>query len=306
MADLQNLKANLFLVGAMKAGTTTIASALAAHPDIFSPSIKEPHHFCPELHCDEFRSAVKAQYADIGAYLEMPDRPVLHAAYVEDAEHYARLFEGGAAFAYRLDASTGYLNSPHAAEVISRYNPDARIIIVRREPISRAWSEFQMNQSIGRSGSNWRDALRREAAILRAGNQPLLERYISTGWYDIHAARFYEHFSKDQIFEGTFSDLKGDAEAFYEGLGGFLGLDKLKPGETLNSAKKPKFAALNRFLHQSGLKSFAGERLGSGAKEWLKRTFLYSDGKNAMPPAFAEEYTKLDTELRPKTASVHA
>ena len=41
---------NFFVIGAPKAGTTSLYSQLSRHPDIFMSPIKEPNHFCSDLH----------------------------------------------------------------------------------------------------------------------------------------------------------------------------------------------------------------------------------------------------------------
>lgn len=107
-------KVNLFLVGAAKSGTTSLWSALGRHPDIYiteNELYKEPAFFC-----------------ELGSKIGI--------------DTYHRLFEKGERCKYRLDASTAYLTSPEAAERIYRYNPDAKILIILRNPIERAYSLY--------------------------------------------------------------------------------------------------------------------------------------------------------------------
>lgn len=105
---------NLFIVGAAKAGTSSLWGALGRHPQIFSPSeelYKEPSFFTPIAS---------------GCGLDW----------------YERLFWEGQELAYRLDGSTAYLATPQSAKAIHEYNPDARIIIILRHPTSRAYSLY--------------------------------------------------------------------------------------------------------------------------------------------------------------------
>ena len=76
---------NLFIVGAAKAGTTSLAYYLSQHPDVFMSKLKEPHHF----------SAVR------------PDGKFAHAVpVVADQSSYLQLFQGADGFRYRGEAST--------------------------------------------------------------------------------------------------------------------------------------------------------------------------------------------------------
>ncbi len=51
--------ANVFLIGAAKAGTTALADILAQHPQIAGMSIKEPGHFCTDLRPEVFSKSYK-------------------------------------------------------------------------------------------------------------------------------------------------------------------------------------------------------------------------------------------------------
>nr|WP_240956446.1 sulfotransferase [Wenzhouxiangella sp. XN79A] len=105
---------NLFIVGAAKAGTSSLWAALRGHPDIFAPADelqKEPSFFTPIA-------------SGRGTYW------------------YESLFREGRDRAYRMDSSTAYLATPESAAAIHDYNPHARIIIVLRNPGSRAYSLY--------------------------------------------------------------------------------------------------------------------------------------------------------------------
>ena len=89
-------KANFFLVGAPKAGTTSVDRLLRRHPQVFLSPIKEPGHFCPDVAEQLAPSFGKKTRLDIAAFLDSPDRPTVGLAWVTAFEHYQRLFEGAA------------------------------------------------------------------------------------------------------------------------------------------------------------------------------------------------------------------
>ena len=107
------MKANLFIIGAMKAGTTTLHYLLDRHPDIFMSLEKEPQ---------VFSSKPLASYDDI--------------------------FEGYDKQKYMGESSTAYTklpDEPNIAKQIYDYNPDAKLIYLIREPMARAVSHYRHN-----------------------------------------------------------------------------------------------------------------------------------------------------------------
>lgn len=107
-------RVNLFLVGAAKAGTSSLWAALRTHSEIFAPAdelYKEPAFFTPIAR-------------NIGL------------------DGYHAIFAAAADQRYLLDASTAYLTHPGAAQEIQAYNPEARVIAVLRNPADRAHSLY--------------------------------------------------------------------------------------------------------------------------------------------------------------------
>src|SRR6478735_11522960 len=118
-----NSKANFFLVGAPKAGTTSVDRLLRSHPDVFVSPIKEPCHFCVDVNA-QLQPSLKAKAGiDLASYLSAPARPVVHMRHVQSPEDYSRLFEGAAGHKVIGECSTYYLSSAVAAREIHAYNP---------------------------------------------------------------------------------------------------------------------------------------------------------------------------------------
>jgi len=98
--------ANLFLIGAPKSGTTSVANSLGRHPDIFLPFVKEPNYFG----------------SDTGEGIGGLDA-------------YAALYEDANSAHFRLDASAYALQSVDAIEHILQHVPDAQFIVLLRDPV---------------------------------------------------------------------------------------------------------------------------------------------------------------------------
>src|SRR5262245_10421681 len=97
------LRPNLLGIGAAKAGTTSLAEALARHPDVFMPPQKE-------LNC--------LHYGDLD----------------ERLDEYAAYFRDGQQTRIRCDFSVRYLASPQAPAAAARLAPDAKIVVILRNP----------------------------------------------------------------------------------------------------------------------------------------------------------------------------
>ena len=106
---------NLFIIGAMKSGTTSLHYYLDAHPDIFMSPEKEPGFFVRDFWRGKPESA------------------------------YLSLFQAGDARRYRGESSTHYAKLPTypgVPERIRAYSPDAKLIYIMRHPVERTISHY--------------------------------------------------------------------------------------------------------------------------------------------------------------------
>jgi hypothetical protein len=109
---------NFFIIGAPKSGTTSLYEYLEGHPDVFMSPVKEPFYFSPDVSTGARQR-----------YLYAPD----HAAYLE-------LFASAAAEARIGEASTTYMVSHEAPELIGAFAPDALLIAMVRNPVDMVHS----------------------------------------------------------------------------------------------------------------------------------------------------------------------
>ena len=109
-------KANLFLIGAAKSGTTSLAATLAKHPAIAPLPIKEPGHFSTDLRTPVFSSRYNRLLQwDEAAYFKKAPLEERHIGFVESELNYQKLVNQALTSnpdsKYVLDASTAYLYS---------------------------------------------------------------------------------------------------------------------------------------------------------------------------------------------------
>ena len=204
------------IVGAQKAGTTSLHAYLLQHPQIFPGERKEVHYF--DLNFDKSELWYRSHFprrAELERNADAIDRPVLTG-----------------------EASPYYLAHPHAAERIARLLPDARIIVLLRDPVTRAYSHYRHNVRKKEEQLPFVEALAREAEIMPAearklGSDPnarsrahQLFSYRTRGHYAEQLERYFAHCDRDRILILRSEDFFADAQAIYSQVLRFLGIDQ--------------------------------------------------------------------------------
>jgi len=197
---------NFFIIGAQKAGTTSLYHYLDQHPQIYMSPRKEPHFF-EGMHSD-FR---------------WPGRRV---APVTDLRDYLALFEGVSDEKAIGEASASYLYSPKAPALIQRSIPDAKIIAILRNPAERAYSNFLHLVQVGREPlSSFAEALQAEEGRMRDKWGPIWY-YKQKGFYHAQVKRYFDTFGRDQVRIWLYEDLRDDPSRMTRDVFRFLDVDE--------------------------------------------------------------------------------
>jgi hypothetical protein len=197
------------IVGAQKAGTTFLQSILTQHPEVGEPLRKEPNYF-------SFNYTKGEEWYRANFPIEEPG-----------------LITG--------DATTNYMFDPRAAERMARMLPDAKIIMLLREPVGRARSHHQMSVAVGDDTLPFGEAIAQEDQRLEGEVEKMLRdpayaawsfrrfSYRSRGLYLEQLKRLESFYPKDRILVMDSGFLfKNTDEALAE-VEGFLGLKDWKP-----------------------------------------------------------------------------
>jgi hypothetical protein len=199
------MKLNYFIVGAPKCGTTSLFYYLVQHPNVYDPKVKEPHFLCtdfPRLRTVADESAYKALFSRV--------KP----------EH-LRIGE----------ASVSYLYSDVALERIRQINPDAKLLVIVRNPADLVYSWHShslatLNESEPDFRKAW--ALQQERAqgrkIPAHCLEPFFLQYRQLGMLGSYVKNLYEKFPQENVKVLFTDDLRTDAAAFYRDVLDFLGL----------------------------------------------------------------------------------
>lgn len=146
----------IFLAGAAKSGTTSLYQVLRRHPEICCPIVKEPNFFS-NLGKSEDIVGPGAGPGDKGT------------VWTDTPAKYRSLFRVEPQHRFLLDASVSYLYSSKAAAYMAAAHPDAKVIIVLRNPVDRAFSHYKHLVRDGRESLPFEKALEMEGERRRQG-----------------------------------------------------------------------------------------------------------------------------------------
>ena len=177
---------NLFVVGAVKSGTTSLWAYLKQHPDIFFPEMKEPHYFTHPHPAPEQRHCIR---------------------YIATEDDYLRLYGTCDGSKYCGDASPSYLWSEIAAQGISQHSPQAKIIIILRDPVQRAYAQYLMDFNEGVTDLNFTAALHKDWERVDKG-WGISQLYVELGMYHDQIQRYFSLFGRRSVKVLLLEDLK--------------------------------------------------------------------------------------------------
>jgi hypothetical protein len=289
---------NLFVIGAAKAGTTSLHHYLGQHPDIFMSPLKEPNFFAFTGTVPSFGGPDEA-----GRPFFEQDRlrREKYAYSTLDRAEYERLFLQGKGRRYRGESSAAYLYFPGSAGRIRAATPDARIIAVLRHPVERAFSKYQqMRRDRAEPLETFALAVEAEPGR-KQGNWSPTWLYLDRGWYGRQLQPFVDTFPPEQIHVLLYEDLRKDPAGTLRGIFRFLGVDPDVPVDTSEKhnvsavAEVPRFGLVYQklvrpFLNSPRIQSLVPERLVALARPLARRFLL----KRSAPV----RVEKLSSELR--------
>ena len=123
--------------------------------------------------------------------------------HISKRETYLELFAKAPSGAIAGEASTSYLWNPQAAYRIHEANPEAKILVILRDPIDRAYSHYLMAIREGWQDLPFLEALKADARITEQGfgNSRL---YVPMGLYHQQVKRYLDIFDKSNVMILTF------------------------------------------------------------------------------------------------------
>jgi hypothetical protein len=275
---------NFFVVGAAKAGTTSLYHYLRVHPQIHMSPIKEPHHFAKDIDVAAFsKSYERTLLSDPLDFVAGDMHAPVHAAHVTEWDLYAQLFRNARDEKAIGEVSNSYLYSSRAAEEIRAAIPDARIIMVLRNPLERAFSQYLMEARIGLVRRSFIEELEEDVRRPDKAWGGDSRCYVEMGLYYEQVRRFLEQFPRERVAIHLFDDMQEDVVGFLGRVYAFLGVDpSFAPPDLTksNTAQLPRVPLLNFGLYQAGLKTALRRVLPEKMKRLCKRVY-YADATSS-------------------------
>ncbi len=192
-------------LGVQKGGTTTLHTLLAAHPQLMLPKQKELHFFTHR--------------------------------YWRGKRWYGRQFRAATPDQKCGEITPYYIFHPLAPERIQRCCPKARLIVLLRDPVERALSQFFHSQRFGLELLPLERALAAEPGRLSNADKVLKRRqrhkshqehsYVARSRYELQLQRYEQLFPRDQLWIGRSEDLFERPESLWRELLQWLELDSI-------------------------------------------------------------------------------
>jgi hypothetical protein len=214
---------NLIIIGGLKCGTTSIHHYLGLHPDINMSKPKELNFFVEELNWD------------LGL------------------DWYAGRFDDR--FRVRGESSPHYTNLPYfegVAERIHQHIPDARLLYMVRDPISRILSHWRHAVGAGYETRPMEEALARPD-----------QTYVTRSRYWLQLQPYLELFDRSQIEVITQEELQSDREGTMRRAFGFAGVDDRfyseqfsREWEKSTAKESDRYQFMEKLIKLPGFRSF--------------------------------------------------
>lgn len=202
---------NFLIIGAAKAGTSSLYEYLKQHPQIWMSPVKETNFFAFEGETLDFRGP--------------GDQDWISSFSITKIEDYLNLFQGAENKIAIGEASPLYLYSPKAPERIRHYIPETKLIAILRNPVERAYSQFLMFLRDGREPLyDFAEAIEQEETRI-LNNWEWAWQYIRVGFYSVQLQRYFDTFDRSQIRVYLFDDFKTSPNSILQDIFQFLGVD---------------------------------------------------------------------------------
>ncbi len=196
---------DFLIIGAQKGGTTSLYAYLCEHPQILRASTKEIHYFSTN-----YRKGLRW-------YRSHFQRKTSNISITGEATPY-------------------YLFNPVCPARIKESLPDIKLIVMLRDPVSRAWSQYNHNLKKKLEQLDFKAALKREEMHLVNETKRLISEknylssihatssYLARGIYADQLEAYWNYFHKDQILIIRSEDFFDDPQSVYSDALRFLGL----------------------------------------------------------------------------------
>ena len=263
---------NFLIVGAAKSGTTSVYEYLNDHPQVYMSPVKEPYFFSFVDKVPDFQ----------GPFDEKTNKEEIITSRAE----YERLYDGVTNETAIGESSNAYLYLEGTAESIKKLVLDCKIVIILRDPVSRAFSHFLQHKMLGTEMLDFEEAIEKEDER-KQKNWRWHYRYIDQGRDYWQVKRYLDVFGGEKVRVYLFDDLVGEPEQMMINLSEFLRIDpefyRNYDFRRFNKPGLPKNQAMHHLIrHQNPVRKIAHVLTPLFLRRWVvalieKSNYKYDD-----------------------------
>ena len=273
---------NFFIIGAIRGGTTSLYEYLKDIPSVYMSAIKEPGYFSKSV-----------------------DATLLLTEPIRSKEKYLKLFENVQNETAIGEASPTYLWDPQAAKLIHQQVPDARIIMILRDPVERAFSHYLMLIGNGSIDSSFEQIIDQSVQL---PHDDFSGRIINAGFYSEQVSRYLELFPRENIKIFIFEEFIKDTKKSVQEVLDFLKVDTTIPDDVKivdNTFDLPVGNVSKHFIRNKILRAAVRELMPGDSAANLRKIFkkrsekppLSSSDKKFVEDIYREDVKKLEKIL---------
>ena len=246
---------NFFIVGAPKAGTTSIYEYIKNHPQIFMSSIKEPNYFSINI---------------------LNENDQLKP--IRNKKKYLDLFKNIKNEKIIGEASPFYLSDHDAPKLIHDVSPTAKILIIIRDPVEREFSHFLMHYAAGETVRTFHDQLQIEIKNHQTSSEYFALKH---GMYYENVKRYLDIFDKNQVKIIIFEEFIRNTEKSLQSLFDFLNIDLSIPenvDQVYNQFALPRNQISSSIIRNQTIKKIVKNILPRRTSISIYETFFVKKG----------------------------
>jgi len=284
---------NFLIIGAAKSGTTALYHYLNQHPDIFLSPIKETNFF-----------ALKGKEV---TFKGPNDNIGIHRRTITNIRDYHTQFVNVADEKAVGEICPSYLYYKDAAKNIQEHIPNAKIIVILREPVERAFSAWVHLKRDGREKLSFKDSLANESRRIK-DNWAEIWHYKEEGMYYTQLKRYYDIFPKDNIKVILYEDFKQKPALVYSEVCDFIRVDNSFVPDMTVKHNTGSFSSINvltyLFMKRNYIKSFFKIIFPISLRNRIKKTLfmnnviqipiLSKNEKDGLKGVFSQEIRRLE------------
>ncbi len=268
---------NFLIVGAPKAGTTSLYHYLSEHPQVFMSEPKEVNYFS------------KCEMAAQGLYY--------NAFKTKNLTEYKKLFVDASDEKAVGEGSVSYLFYPETPTKIKETLPNVKIIILLRSPVDRGYSHYLMDFRMGLTNLFYEEIVYKTS---KHKNLNLYyQQFVELGLYYEQVKRYLDIFGKEQVKIYLQEDLRIESEKIILDLYNFLDIDSSFMVDTTqehNAFSMPKNKLIHKLYASHTIRFITKTIFSNTVKEKVKNLFFERKKKPKLNQKLRADLTKIYKE----------